>query len=60
MRGINLKAGQAVRLQTPGGGGYGKADVRSHAAIARDVARGFVSDVEADAVYGTNWRKGTA
>ena len=60
MRGINLKAGQAVRLQTPGGGGYGKADVRSHAAIARDVARGLVSDVEADAVYGTNWREGTA
>ena len=45
MRGINLKAGQAVRLQTPGGGGYGKADERSHAAIARDVARGLVSYV---------------
>ena len=60
MRGINLKPGQAVRLQTPGGGGYGKADERSHAAIARDVARGLVSDVEADAVYGTNWREGTA
>ena len=60
MRGINLKAGQAVRLQTPGGGGYGKADKRSHAAVARDVARGLVSDVEADAVYGTNWREGTA
>ena len=60
MRGINLKAGQAVRLQTPGGGGYGKADERSHAAIARDVASGLVSDVEADAVYGTNWREGTA
>ena len=60
MRGINLKPGQAVRLQTPGGGGYGKADKRSHAAVARDVARGLVSDVEADAVYGTNWREGTA
>ena len=60
MRGITLKAGQAVRLQTPGGGGYGRADDRSHEAIARDVARGLVSDVEADAVYGTNWRKGTA
>ena len=60
MRGINLKSGQAVRLQTPGGGGYGKADERDHAAIARDVARGLVSGVEADAVYGTNWREGTA
>jgi N-methylhydantoinase B len=60
MRGINLKAGQAVRLQTPGGGGYGKAHERGHEAIARDVARGLVSDVEADAIYGTNWREGTA
>ena len=59
MRGITLKAGQAVRLQTPGGGGYGKADERSHEAIARDVARGLMSDVEADAVYGTKWREGT-
>ena len=59
MRGINLKAGQAVRLQTPGGGGYGRADDRSHEAIARDVARGLMSDVEADAVYGTKWREGT-
>ena len=59
MRGITLKAGQAVRLQTPGGGGYGKADDRSHEAIARDVARGLMSDVEADAVYGTKWREGT-
>ncbi len=57
MRGITLKAGQAVRLQTPGGGGYGRADDRSHEAIARDVARGLMSDVEADAVYGTKWRE---
>ena len=59
MRGITLKAGQAVRLQTPGGGGYGRADDRSHEAIARDVARGLMSDVEADAVYGTKGRVGT-
>ena len=59
MRGITLKAGQAVRLQTPGGGGYGRADDRSYEAIARDVARGLMSDVEADAVYGTKWREGT-
>ena len=48
-----------MRLQTPGGGGYGKADERSHEAIARDVARGLMSDAEADAVYGTDWREGT-
>ena len=60
MRGIKLKAGQAVRLETPGGGGYGKATERNQAAIARDVARGLVSDAEADFAYGTDWREGTA
>ena len=60
MRGIKLKAGQAVRLETPGGGGYGKATERNQAAIARDVARGLVSEAEADFAYGTDWREGTA
>ena len=60
MRGIKLKAGQAVRLETPGGGGYGKATERNQAAIARDVARGLVSEAEADFAYGTDWREDTA
>lgn len=60
MRGIKLKAGQAVRLKTPGGGGYGAADRRSTAAVARDVARGLISEAEADADYGTKWREGAA
>jgi len=59
MRGIKLKAGQAVRLETPGGGGYGAASDRSAAAVARDVARGLVSKAEADATYGKDWREGT-
>ncbi len=58
MRGIKLKAGQAVRLETPGGGGYGAASGRSADAVARDVARGLVSEAEADAAYGTDWREG--
>jgi N-methylhydantoinase B len=58
MLGIKLKAGQAVRLETPGGGGYGQAAERSHEAIARDVARGLVSEAEADSAYGTDWREG--
>lgn len=60
MRGIKLKAGQAVRLETPGGGGYGAAPGRNPKAVARDVARGLVSEAEADAAYGTQWREVTA
>lgn len=59
MRGIKLKAGQAVRLETPGGGGYGAASERNPKAIARDVARGLVSDAQADVLYGTQWREDT-
>lgn len=59
MRGIKLKAGQAVRLETPGGGGYGAASERNPKAVARDVARGLVSDAQADVVYGTQWREDT-
>ncbi|MGI9370865.1 MAG: hydantoinase B/oxoprolinase family protein [Hyphomicrobiales bacterium] len=43
MVGIKLKRGQKVRLETPGGGGYGPPDERAAAAIARDEALGFVS-----------------
>ncbi len=57
MRGIKLKAGQAVRLETPGGGGYGAPSERSADAIARDVARGLVSEAAADRAYGVAWRK---
>lgn len=57
MRGIRLAQGQAVRLETPGGGGYGLEAVRQPAGIARDVARGLVSSEEADRIYGTTWRE---
>ncbi|MCA0873894.1 hydantoinase B/oxoprolinase family protein [Seohaeicola saemankumensis] len=60
MRGITLKAGQAVRLETPGGGGYGASSERAPGAVARDVARGLVSEAEADAAYGPKWRETTA
>ena len=40
MRGIRLGKGEAVRLETPGGGGYGDARARDPAAVARDVERG--------------------
>jgi len=41
--GIKLKRGQRVRLQTPGGGGYGSVTERDPAAVAKDVRLGYVS-----------------
>jgi N-methylhydantoinase B len=43
MVGIKLKQGQAVRLETPGGGGYGAAAERDPALVAEDVRLGYVS-----------------
>ncbi len=57
MRGIKLKQGQAVRLDTPGGGGYGAANDRAPQSVARDVARGLVSAEEADKLYGPAWQE---
>ena len=44
MLGIQLKKGERVRLQTPGGGGWGPAAGRDAAARALDVTLGYVSD----------------
>jgi N-methylhydantoinase B len=41
--GVALRAGRRVRLQTPGGGGWGDARARDPAASARDVALGYVT-----------------
>jgi N-methylhydantoinase B len=56
MRGIALKRGQAVRLETPGGGGYGAPETRAPEAVARDVAAGLLSTAEAERLYGTAWK----
>ncbi len=56
MLGIKLKRGQAVRLETPGGGGYGPASDRAAEAVARDVAEGYLSAAEATATYGAAWK----
>jgi N-methylhydantoinase B len=55
--GIKLTRGQRVRLETPGGGGYGVASERDPVAVARDVRLGYVSAYTADADYGTAWRE---
>ena len=57
IRGIRLKQGQAVRLETPGGGGYGPTSERAPLAVARDVASGLLSAANADETYGSAWRE---
>lgn len=51
MRGIKLRQGQAVRLETPGGGGYGPPGERDADAVGLDVVRGLVSEEQADRDY---------
>ena len=40
---IELMAGEAVRLETPGGGGYGPPEVRAASAAANDRLDGKVT-----------------
>jgi len=41
--GVKLRRGQRVRLETPGGGGYGNAQERPEGLIRNDLAQGYVS-----------------
>jgi N-methylhydantoinase B len=52
MVGIDLARGQAVRLESPGGGGYGPALDREPAKVAEDVRLGYVSVEAARRDYG--------
>lgn len=49
---IPLKAGDRVRVQTPGGGGYGDPKTRSADAVAEDVRLGRYTADEAAALFG--------
>ncbi|MBM86414.1 MAG: hydantoin utilization protein B [Rhodospirillaceae bacterium] len=51
MFGVNLCRGRAVRLESPGGGGYGPALERDPARVAEDVRLGYVSAHRARADY---------
>lgn len=51
MTGIRLRRDQRLRLETPGGGGHGDPARRDPAAVARDVAQGYVSARAAREVY---------
>jgi N-methylhydantoinase B len=57
MRGIRLQQGQSVRLETPGGGGYGAPEGRNPKLVAQDVAMGFVSAENATLLYGPAWQE---
>lgn len=39
-----LKKGERIRLETPGGGGYGPASERSEAAVSEDLRLGYVTE----------------
>jgi N-methylhydantoinase B len=52
MVGISIKRGEKLRLETPGGGGYGEPQGRDPEAVARDVRLDFVSREAAQRDYG--------
>jgi N-methylhydantoinase B len=49
---VRLRAGQRIRLETPGGGGWGDPKQRDPSATARDVRLGYVSAAAAERDYG--------
>lgn len=48
---IELAPGESVRIETPGGGGYGSPLERPPEALQRDLADGVVSQAAADSLY---------
>jgi len=53
---IELAAGDVVRVSTPGGGGFGDPLRRDPRKVAQDVARGYYSREEAEALFGVRFR----
>jgi N-methylhydantoinase B len=51
MVGIHITQGQKVRLETPGGGGYGDPVLRDPKSVARDVRLGYVTPASAASDY---------
>jgi N-methylhydantoinase B len=50
--GIALEAGDMVRVETGGGGGYGPAAERPLELVRRDLQRGYISKATAETDYG--------
>jgi len=53
---IQLAPGDRIRVSTPGGGGYGDPHRRDPAKVARDVARGYYSREQAEALFGVRFK----
>jgi N-methylhydantoinase B len=49
---VRIRHGQRVRLETPGGGGFGDPFTRDPARVARDVRLGYISGEAARRDYG--------
>ncbi len=52
MVGIQIKRGQVLRLETPGGGGYGPVAMRAKDDIEQDLRDGFVTPEHVQSDYG--------
>ena len=50
--GISLGVGESIRIETPGGGGFGDPAQRPHALVLRDIRDGKVSSAAAATLYG--------
>ena len=50
--GVRIERAQRLRLETPGGGGYGKAIARSPESVARDLRLGYITAKHAGVDYG--------
>jgi len=49
---VEMVPGDSMRIETPGGAGYGKPEERALAEIAKDLRDGRISHAEAEADYG--------
>ena len=52
-----MKAGERFLLQSAGGGGYGDPHQRDRAALARDIAEGYVSATPPSATTAIKWAR---
>ncbi|MEM5492952.1 hydantoinase B/oxoprolinase family protein [Hoeflea sp. AS16] len=50
--GVHIDRGQKLRLETPGGGGYGRAFDRNPESVARDLRLGYITAEHTEADYG--------
>ena len=50
-QGVALTAGDCVHISTPGGGGYGDAQMRDLAKVLQDVIRGYFAQDEAERLF---------